>query len=44
MIGNPMSTPSSIAEVAELLAPELRRRGALAPRYPARTLRENLLS
>jgi hypothetical protein len=34
--------PSGFAEISELLLPELRRRGTLAPRYPGRTLRENL--
>ncbi|TQL55829.1 FMN-dependent oxidoreductase (nitrilotriacetate monooxygenase family) [Subtercola boreus] len=44
MIANPLSTPSSLADVVELLAPELRRRGAVGPAYPGGTLRENLLA
>ncbi|GLY02084.1 methylene-tetrahydromethanopterin reductase [Actinoplanes sp. NBRC 101535] len=42
MLSSPLAMPSGLADVAELLAPELRRRGALAPRYPGTTLRENL--
>ncbi len=42
MFSSPLATPSGLADIAELLLPELRRRGALAPRYPGRTLRENL--
>ncbi|CAN5323171.1 NtaA/DmoA family FMN-dependent monooxygenase [soil metagenome] len=42
MIANPLSTPSSLADVVELLTPELRRRGAVGPAYPGTTLRENL--
>ena len=42
MLSSPLATPSGLADIAELLLPELRRRGALAPRYPGRTLRENL--
>ncbi len=42
MFSTPLATPSGYAEIAELLVPELRRRGALAPRYPAATLRQNL--
>ncbi len=42
MLSSPLAMPSGLTDVAELLAPELRRRGALAPRYPGRTLRENL--
>ena len=42
MFSSPLATPSGLDDVAELLVPELRRRGALAPRYPGRTLRENL--
>jgi hypothetical protein len=34
--------PSGFADISELLLPELRRRDALAPHYPGRTLRENL--
>jgi FMN-dependent oxidoreductase (nitrilotriacetate monooxygenase family) len=42
MLASPLGMPSGLAEISELLLPELRRRGALAPRYPGRTLRENL--
>jgi FMN-dependent oxidoreductase (nitrilotriacetate monooxygenase family) len=42
MFTSPLGMPSGFAEISELLVPELRRRGALAPRYPGRTLRENL--
>jgi FMN-dependent oxidoreductase (nitrilotriacetate monooxygenase family) len=42
MFASPLGMPSGFAEISELLLPELRRRGALAPRYPGRTLRENL--
>ena len=42
MFATPLAMPSGFAEISELLVPELRRRGALAPRYPGRTLRENL--
>ena len=42
MFSTPLAMPSGFAEISELLVPELRRRGALAPRYPGRTLRENL--
>ncbi|GAA0449274.1 methylene-tetrahydromethanopterin reductase [Paractinoplanes deccanensis] len=42
MLSSPLAMPSGLADLAELLAPELRRRGALAPRYAGRTLRENL--
>ncbi|MFB2582894.1 NtaA/DmoA family FMN-dependent monooxygenase [Herbiconiux sp. P15] len=42
MFASPLATPSGFGDVSELLVPELRRRGALAPRYPGRTLRENL--
>ncbi|QEO14933.1 NtaA/DmoA family FMN-dependent monooxygenase [Agromyces intestinalis] len=42
MFSTPLPTPSGLDDIGELLAPELRRRGALAPAYPARTLRENL--
>ncbi len=44
MIANPVSTPSSLADVVELLVPELRRRGALPQGPRGQTLRENLLS
>ncbi|HWS37136.1 MAG TPA: NtaA/DmoA family FMN-dependent monooxygenase [Actinoplanes sp.] len=42
MLSTPLAMPSGLNDVAELLTPELRRRGALAARYPGRTLRENL--
>ena len=42
MFSSPLGTPGGLADIAELLVPELRRRGALAERYPGRTLRENL--
>jgi hypothetical protein len=44
MIANPVSTPSSLADVVDLLVPELRRRGLLSDRLPGKTLRENLLA
>jgi hypothetical protein len=42
MFSCPSGMPAGFAEVGELLLPELRRRGALAPRRPGATLRENL--
>jgi FMN-dependent oxidoreductase (nitrilotriacetate monooxygenase family) len=42
MLASPLAMPSGFAELSEYLLPELRRRGVLAPRYPGRTLRENL--
>ena len=42
MLSSPLGMPSGFAELSELLVPELRRRAALAPRYPGSTLRENL--
>jgi FMN-dependent oxidoreductase (nitrilotriacetate monooxygenase family) len=42
MFASPLGMPSGLAAISEFLVPELRRRGALAPRYPGRTLRENL--
>jgi len=42
MFSSPLAAPSGFGDIAELLVPELRRRGALAPQYPGRTLRENL--
>ncbi|GAA1703542.1 NtaA/DmoA family FMN-dependent monooxygenase [Microbacterium sediminicola] len=42
MFSSPLATPSGLMDITELLLPELRSRGALAPRYPGRTLRENL--
>lgn len=42
MFSSPMAMPSGFAEISELLLPELRRRGALAPAYSGATLRENL--
>ncbi|WPO88692.1 NtaA/DmoA family FMN-dependent monooxygenase [Herbiconiux sp. KACC 21604] len=42
MFASPLAAPSGYGDLSELLVPELRRRGALAPRYPGRTLRENL--
>ncbi|WP_371660931.1 NtaA/DmoA family FMN-dependent monooxygenase [Streptomyces sp. NBC_00280] len=42
MFSSPLAMPSGFAEISELLLPELRRRGALAPAYPGATLRENL--
>ncbi|MDP4503246.1 NtaA/DmoA family FMN-dependent monooxygenase [Nonomuraea turcica] len=42
MLSSPLGMPAGLNDVAELLVPELRRRGALAPRYAGRTLRENL--
>jgi FMN-dependent oxidoreductase (nitrilotriacetate monooxygenase family) len=42
MLSSPLGMPSGFADISELLLPELRRRGALAPHYPGRTLRENL--
>lgn len=42
MFSSPLATPVGFDGVAQLLVPELRRRGALAPMYPGTTLRENL--
>lgn len=42
MFSTPLATPSGLNDIAELLVPELRRRGALAPSVSGRTLRENL--
>ncbi|MGN9841863.1 NtaA/DmoA family FMN-dependent monooxygenase [Nonomuraea sp. H19] len=42
MFSSPLGMPSGLNDIAELLVPELRRRGSLAPRYAGRTLRENL--
>jgi len=42
MFSSPLAMPSGFTEISELLVPELRRRGALAPMYPGATLRENL--
>ncbi|MFI7497663.1 NtaA/DmoA family FMN-dependent monooxygenase [Streptomyces sp. NPDC049687] len=42
MISCPPAMPSGFTDISELLLPELRRRGALAPAYPGATLRENL--
>ncbi len=42
MFSSPLAMPSGFAAISELLLPELRRRGALAPAYPGPTLRENL--
>ncbi|WP_203835564.1 NtaA/DmoA family FMN-dependent monooxygenase [Winogradskya humida] len=42
MLSSPLAMPHGYSDIAELLVPELRRRGALAPKYPGRTLRENL--
>jgi alkanesulfonate monooxygenase SsuD/methylene tetrahydromethanopterin reductase-like flavin-dependent oxidoreductase (luciferase family) len=42
MFSCPVAMPSGFGEISELLLPELRRRGALAPAYPGATLRENL--
>lgn len=43
MFSSPLAMPSGFAGISELLLPELRRRGALAPTYSgATTLRENL--
>lgn len=42
MISSPLAMPSGFTEISELLLPELRRRGALAPAHAGATLRENL--
>lgn len=42
MFSTPLPTPSGLNDIAELLVPELRRRGSLAPSYAGSTLRENL--
>ncbi|WP_292811078.1 NtaA/DmoA family FMN-dependent monooxygenase [Microbacterium sp.] len=42
MFSSPLPTPSGLNDIAELLVPELSRRGVLAPRTPGATLRENL--
>lgn len=40
MISSPLGFPRGMADVVELLGPELRRRGALPDRQPGRTLKE----
>lgn len=42
MFTTPLPTPSGLTDVAELLIPELARRGALAPRREGALLRDNL--
>lgn len=42
MLSSPSAAPAGFQDFSELLVPELRRRGALAPMYAGRTLRENL--
>lgn len=42
MFSSPLAMPSGFADIAELLLPELRRRGALAVSRSGATLRENL--
>ena len=42
MISCPLAMPSGFHDISELLLPELRRRGALAPAHTGATLRENL--
>lgn len=42
MFTTPLAMPSGFSDIAELVVPELRRRGALAPRYAGSTLRANL--
>lgn len=44
MFSSPLAMPSGFDDLSELLVPELRRRGALAPQYVGSTLRENLAS
>jgi FMN-dependent oxidoreductase (nitrilotriacetate monooxygenase family) len=42
MIGHPLAVPGDIAAVADLLVPELQRRGRFRREYTGRTLKENL--
>ncbi len=42
MFTTPLPTPSGLADIAELLVPELARRGVLAPRTSGALLRDNL--
>lgn len=42
MFTTPLPTPSGLSDIAELLVPELGRRGALAPRGEGGLLRDNL--
>ncbi|MFF3372564.1 NtaA/DmoA family FMN-dependent monooxygenase [Streptomyces sp. NPDC002680] len=42
MLSSPLAMPSGLADISELLLPELRRRGALASPAAGATLRENL--
>ncbi|PWJ53619.1 FMN-dependent oxidoreductase, nitrilotriacetate monooxygenase family [Quadrisphaera granulorum] len=42
MLSSPLGAPGGFDRLSELLMPALRSRGALAPRYPGATLRENL--
>ncbi|MFI9172842.1 NtaA/DmoA family FMN-dependent monooxygenase [Streptomyces lincolnensis] len=42
MLSSPLAMPSGFTGISELLLPELRRRGALAPAPTGATLRENL--
>ncbi|PWB98242.1 methylene-tetrahydromethanopterin reductase [Salinibacterium hongtaonis] len=44
MFSSPLSMPSGFDDLSQLLVPELRRRGSLAPQYAGSTLRENLAS
>ncbi|WP_062070825.1 NtaA/DmoA family FMN-dependent monooxygenase [Demequina sediminicola] len=44
MFSSPLSMPGGYADIAELLTPELRRRGLLAPQQENSTLRESLRS
>jgi alkanesulfonate monooxygenase SsuD/methylene tetrahydromethanopterin reductase-like flavin-dependent oxidoreductase (luciferase family) len=42
MIGHPLSMPGDLANVVDLLVPELQRRGRFRRAYSGRTLKENL--
>ena len=42
MLGHVVSMPGDLAAIADLLVPELQRRGRFRSRYKGRTLRENL--
>jgi FMN-dependent oxidoreductase (nitrilotriacetate monooxygenase family) len=43
MIGHPLSMPGDLADIVDLLVPELQRRGRFRTEYRGRTLKENLM-
>jgi alkanesulfonate monooxygenase SsuD/methylene tetrahydromethanopterin reductase-like flavin-dependent oxidoreductase (luciferase family) len=42
MIGHPLAMPGDLADIVDLLVPELQRRGRFRKEYRGRTLKENL--